>query len=54
VNAVAFHLTTYKSVAAWDRDARTPLSAKVAGVASLGLWAGIIVSGRLIAYNWFK
>ena len=54
VNAVAFHLTTYKSVAAWDRDARTPFRAKVAGVASLALWAGIIVSGRLIAYNWFK
>jgi hypothetical protein len=54
VNAVAFHLTTYKSVAAWDRDARTPFPARVAGAASLALWAGIIVSGRLIAYNWFN
>jgi hypothetical protein len=54
VNAMAFHLTTYKSVAAWDRDARTPFSARVAGAASLTLWAGIIVSGRLIAYNWFN
>jgi hypothetical protein len=53
-NAIAFHLTTYKSVAAWDRDVRAPFSARMAGVASLALWSGIIVSGRLIAYNWFQ
>jgi hypothetical protein len=54
VNAMAFHLTTYRSVAAWDAEVRTPFPARVAGVASLALWAGIIVSGRLIAYNWFN
>jgi hypothetical protein len=54
VNAIAFHLTTYKSVAAWDREPRAPLSARMAGMASLALWSAIIVSGRLIAYNWFK
>ena len=53
-NAIAFHLTTYKSVAAWDREVRTPFRARMAGAASLVLWAGIIVSGRLIAYNWFQ
>jgi hypothetical protein len=53
-NAVAFHMTTYKSVAAWDREVRTPFLARFAGAASLVLWAGIIVTGRLIAYNWFK
>ena len=53
-NAIAFHLTTYKSVAAWDRDVRAPFGARMAGVASLALWSGIIVSGRLIAYNWFQ
>ena len=54
VNAIAFHRTTYKSVAAWDRDVRAPFPARMAGAASLVLWSGIIVSGRLIAYNWFK
>ena len=53
-NAIAFHMTTYKSVAVWDREVRTPFLARFAGAASLVLWAGIIVSGRLIAYNWFK
>lgn len=56
VNAVAFHLITYHSVAEWDTDARTPFPARLAGVLSLVLWAIIVVSGRLIAYNdtWFK
>jgi hypothetical protein len=54
VNAVAFHFTTYKAVARWDEASRTPTAARVAGTVSLTLWALIIVSGRLIAYNWFK
>lgn len=54
VNALAFHLTTYRSVAKWDRDPVTPFGARLAGTLSLVLWTGVIVSGRLIAYNWFK
>lgn len=52
VNALAFHLTTYRSVAAWDSDAATPVGAKVAGVASLVLWAVVLMFGRLTAYEW--
>ena len=51
VNALVFHLTTYHSVAAWDNDAVTPLSARLAGALSLALWAGVVVTGRLIAYS---
>ena len=54
VNAMAFHVSTYHSVAAWDADAPTPLAAKVSSAASLVLWTGIIISGRLIAYDWFS
>ena len=53
INALYFHLTTYRSVAKWDRDAILPYGAKVAGVLSLVLWAGVVVFGRLTAYNWF-
>jgi hypothetical protein len=31
----------------------TPRGARVAAAVSLTLWAGIIVAGRMIAYNWF-
>ncbi|HEY7449340.1 MAG TPA: DUF6644 family protein [Vicinamibacterales bacterium] len=54
VNALAFHRTTYHSVASWDSDAAIPFGAKLAGALGLALWAGVVVSGRLIAYNWFS
>ena len=53
INAYVFHKMTYRSVASWDSGAITPSAAKWAGGLSLALWAGVVVSGRLIAYNWF-
>ena len=54
VNAMAFHFSTYHSVAKWDADSKMPFGAKMAAVMSLALWAFVIMSGRLIAYNWFN
>ena len=31
-----------------------PFRAKLAGAVSLALWAAVVISGRLIAYNWFN
>jgi hypothetical protein len=53
LNAMAFHYTTYYSVAAWDTAPTTPLAAKLSGAISVALWTLVIVSGRLIPYNWF-
>ena len=52
VNALAFHYTTYKSVSQWDSDRITPMGARLAGLFSIVLWAGVVVLGRLTAYNW--
>ena len=52
VNALAFHLTTYRGVAAWDSDAVPPFGARLAGGLSLALWAGVVIFGRLTAYPW--
>jgi hypothetical protein len=52
-NALAFHLTTYRTVAEWDAEGVPPAGAKLSGVLSVALWAGVIVTGRMIAYNWF-
>jgi hypothetical protein len=54
VNAIFFHYTTYRSIVRWDSNTVTPPRAKIASVVSLALWAGVIISGRLIAYNWFE
>jgi len=53
LNAWVFHARVWRSVTTWDLDPVTPKAARVAGAASLVLWAGIIVTGRMIAYNWF-
>jgi hypothetical protein len=53
LNAWVFHSRVWRHVADWDLDPRPPRAARVAGTVSLALWAGIIVSGRMIAYNWF-
>ena len=53
VNAGLFHLTTYRGVAGWDHADRLPARVRAAAVVSLSLWSLIIVSGRMIAYNWF-
>ena len=53
VNAMAFHQLSYRNVNAWDSGGTLPLGSRLSGALSLVLWAGVIVSGRLIAYNWF-
>jgi hypothetical protein len=54
VNAIAFHRITYRSVQAWDSGVTPPFGSKLSGALSLVLWSAVIVSGRLIAYDWFK
>jgi cytochrome b subunit of formate dehydrogenase len=53
LNAMAFHYTTYYSVATWDSAPTPPLGAKMSGAISVILWSMIILAGRLIPYNWF-
>ena len=53
LNAWVFHAGIWRSVAQWEREPITPKKARIAGAASLLLWAAIIFSGRMIAYNWF-
>lgn len=52
LNALYFHFTTYKTVAVWDTTPRPPLGARLAGVFSIVLWAGVVIFGRITAYNW--
>lgn len=54
VNALIFHVTTYRSVAEWDNDPVAPFGAKLAGGLSIALWAGVVVFGRLTAYPWLS
>jgi hypothetical protein len=53
LNAWFFHTRVYPNIATWDVDVVPPKAAKLAGAVSLVLWIGIVVSGRMIAYNWY-
>lgn len=53
LNVWIFHRRTQRTMAEWDHDVVTPRAARAAAIASLVLWASIIVAGRMIAYNWF-
>ena len=53
INIWYFHARVYPQAATWGSNARLPLAARRAGLASLVLWGLIIIAGRFIAYNWF-
>jgi hypothetical protein len=53
LNVWFFHARVWRRVAEWDRVPVTPAAARMAAVVSLVLWAGIVIAGRMIAYNWF-
>jgi hypothetical protein len=53
VNAWLFHRRIARDREHWDTRPRPPLGARAAAAASLAVWAGVIVTGRMIAYNWF-
>jgi len=50
VNQWLFSKAHERDVASWSATRVTPRRAKLAAALSLGLWAGIIVLGRAIAY----
>ena len=50
VNPIVYYRTVYRRIGEWDTHRRTPLAARLAGAASLTLWAGIIAAGRATAY----
>ena len=53
VNVAIFQRTIWRSRRQWDIDPVPPFRARLAGAVSLVLWAGIVIAGRMIAYNWF-
>ena len=53
LNAWTYHYGIHKKIGEWGSASRPPRRARMAGVLSLVFWAMIVVSGRMIAYNWF-
>ena len=53
LNAWWMHRRVAVDRAEWDDAERPPSSARVSAAISLAMWAGVVVTGRMIAYNWF-
>jgi len=53
MNVFIFHTTIDRKKQEWDVAPVPPLRARLAAAVSLTLWSAIIVTGRMIAYNWF-
>jgi hypothetical protein len=53
INIWYFHSKIHKKVQEWDMDITPPRAARMAGAMSIFAWMFIVISGRLIAYNWF-
>ena len=52
-NIVLFHRRVQRDGAAWDR-AVPPAGVKASAALSLGAWIAIVITGRMIAYDWFN
>jgi len=53
INAFFFHKRMSKEAKIWGKDSSIPRSMKNSAITSLVLWSSVIISGRMIAYNWF-
>jgi hypothetical protein len=53
INIWIFHVRVERNRDKWDAGRTPPLGARIAALVSLAAWIGVIVLGRMIAYNWF-
>ena len=50
LNALAFYITCWRKATAPGAPDEAPRLAKIIAIASLTLWIGVIVSGRLLTF----
>ena len=48
-----FHRQMRREGHKWDQTKTIPLSVHIKAASSLFIWSLVIISGRMIAYNWF-
>jgi hypothetical protein len=50
-NAAYFNFKTKRGIGGWDTAGVPPLNVRMAGLASIVLWASVIAAGRFMAYT---
>jgi hypothetical protein len=51
MNMALFQLVTQRGVTAWNENTVPPRAARIAGVASIVLWAAVVLLGRWIGFT---
>ena len=51
LNVWLFHARTRRRIADWDLAVIPPNAARVAALVSLAAWTGVVIAGRLVAYE---
>lgn len=53
INAWLFHKAMNQSLETWNFDKVPPKRIRLGAALSLTLWSGVIIFGRLMAYDWY-
>ncbi len=53
VNIAVYTFQVERNRSEWDEAPKPPAGARAAAVLSLTMWTLVIVTGRMIAYNWY-
>lgn len=53
INAFLFRAKMQASSGTWDLDPIPPKRVRMGAALSLVLWAGVVITGRTIAYDWY-
>lgn len=53
INAWLFHKHMKASGSSWDTERKAPKRLRQGAIASIVLWAGVVTTGRMIAYDWY-
>ncbi|MGI9328882.1 MAG: DUF6644 family protein [Pseudomonadales bacterium] len=53
INAWLFRKQMRAAAGGWDNDPKPPKRIRVGAGLSLLLWAGVVITGRTIAYDWY-
>jgi hypothetical protein len=51
LNMIVFHAISAKDMAQWEKQARPPLPARIAGALSILLWIAVVACGRWIGFT---
>ncbi|MEM5517995.1 DUF6644 family protein [Henriciella sp. AS95] len=53
-NILVYHFRIQKDMEKWDSDPKPPRSTRISAMISLSAWIFVVITGRMIAYDWYN